>query len=65
MMTDYYKKRSSADLIITEGTSPSRNGCGYAQIGGIFKKVSTGNKTIKTEHKNDGKIIVQLIESEE
>jgi N-ethylmaleimide reductase len=65
MMTDYYKKRSSADLIITEGTSPSRNGCGYAQIGGIFKQfqVSTGNKTIKTEHKNDGKIIVQLIQS--
>jgi hypothetical protein len=44
-MTDYYKKRSSADLIITEGTS-SRNGFGYAQIAGIFKQfqVSTGTK---------------------
>jgi hypothetical protein len=30
MMTDY-KKRSSADFIITEGTS-SRNGCGHAQL---------------------------------
>jgi 2,4-dienoyl-CoA reductase-like NADH-dependent reductase (Old Yellow Enzyme family) len=38
-----------------------------ARIPGIFKQfqVSTWKKTTKTEHKNDGKIIVQLMTSEE
>jgi N-ethylmaleimide reductase len=29
----------NAGLIITEGTSPSPNGLGYARIPGIFSKV--------------------------
>ena len=36
LMADYYAQRASAGLIITEGTSPSPNGLGYARIPGIF-----------------------------
>jgi len=36
LMAEYYGQRSSAGLIITEGTSPSPNGLGYARIPGIF-----------------------------
>jgi N-ethylmaleimide reductase len=64
-MADYYKQRSSACLIITEGTSPSPNGLGYARIPGIFKEgqVSAWKKVTKTVHQNGGKIIVQLMHS--
>ena len=36
LMVQYYAQRASAGLIITEGTSPSPNGLGYARIPGIF-----------------------------
>jgi N-ethylmaleimide reductase len=64
-MADYYKQRSNAGLIITEGTSPSPNGLGYARIPGIFKEgqVSAWKKVTKTVHQNGGKIIVQLMHS--
>jgi len=32
LMAEYYQQRSGAGLIITEGTSPSPNGLGYARI---------------------------------
>jgi N-ethylmaleimide reductase len=42
LMAEYYKQRSNAGLIITEGTSPSPNGLGYARIPGIFSKYKRG-----------------------
>ena len=36
LMVQYYKQRSGAGLIITEGTSPSLNGLGYARIPGMM-----------------------------
>ena len=37
LMAQYYAQRASVGLIITEGTSPSPNGLGYARIpGNIF-----------------------------
>lgn len=36
LMALYYRQRASAGLIITEGTSPSPNGLGYARIPGMF-----------------------------
>ena len=36
LMAEYYGQRASAGLIITEGTSPSPNGLGYARIPGIY-----------------------------
>jgi N-ethylmaleimide reductase len=66
LMAEYYKQRSNAGLIITEGTSPSPNGLGYARIPGIFSKVQVeGWKTTKAVHENGGKIIIQLMHSEE
>jgi len=63
LMAKYYSQRSDAGLIITEGTSPSPNGLGYARIPGIFNKqqVEGWKKTISAVHKEDGKIIVQLM----
>lgn len=65
LMAEYYKQRSSAGLIITEGTSPSPNGLGYARIPGIFseKQVEGWKTTTVAVHKNGGKIIVQLMHS--
>jgi len=63
LMAEYYKQRSGAGLIITEGTSPSPNGLGYARIPGIFNKHQVvGWKMITLAvHKTGGKIIVQLM----
>lgn len=65
LMAEYYKQRSNAGLIITEGTSPSPNGLGYARIPGIFseKQVEGWKTTTKAVHNNGGKIIVQLMHS--
>ncbi|PWA04225.1 alkene reductase [Flavobacterium psychrotolerans] len=65
LMMEYYNQRSNAGLIITEGTSPSPNGLGYARIPGIFSELQVkGWKKITTAvHSNGGKIIVQLMHS--
>jgi N-ethylmaleimide reductase len=63
LMKDYYEQRASAGLIITEGTSPSPNGLGYARIPGMFSKQQIeGWKKITTAvHNKGGKIIIQLM----
>jgi N-ethylmaleimide reductase len=38
LMAQYYKQRSSAGLIVTEGTAPSPDGLGYCRIPGIYSK---------------------------
>jgi N-ethylmaleimide reductase len=63
LMATYYKQRSGAGLIITEGTSPSPNGLGYARIPGIFsnEQVQGWNKVTSAVHENGGKMVVQLM----
>ena len=63
LMAEYYGQRADAGLIITEGTSPSPNGLGYARIPGIFSKQQVEGWKIVTEkvHKEGGKIFVQLM----
>jgi len=63
LMAEYYKQRSSAGLIITEGVSPSPNGLGYARIPGIYSKqqVEGWKKVTLAVHQNGGKIVVQLM----
>ncbi|NVN94098.1 MAG: alkene reductase [Bacteroidetes bacterium] len=63
LMAEYYKQRSGAGLIITEGTSPSPNGLGYARIPGIFSKqqLEGWKKTTSVVHKEGSKIFVQLM----
>ena len=63
LMAEYYGQRSGAGLIITEGTSPSPNGLGYARIPGIYNKqqLDGWKKVVSTVHKNKGKIFIQLM----
>ena len=63
LMTEYYKQRSGAGLIITEGTAPSPNALGYARIPGIYSKaqVEGWKKVTSAVHHAGGKIVVQLI----
>jgi N-ethylmaleimide reductase len=63
LMATYYQQRATAGLIITEGTSPSPNGLGYARIPGIFSKeqVEGWKKTTSAVHKSGGKIVIQLM----
>jgi N-ethylmaleimide reductase len=63
LMAEYYRQRSGAGLIITEGTSPAPNGLGYARIPGIFseQQVDGWKKTTSAVHHSGGKIVVQLM----
>jgi N-ethylmaleimide reductase len=63
MIARYYEQRASAGLIITEGTSPSPNGVGYARIPGIYNKeqVEGWKLTTHAVHKKGGKIFLQMM----
>jgi len=63
LMAEYYEQRTGAGLIVTEGTSPSPNGLGYARIPGIFSKaqVEGWKKVTSAVHAKDGKIFIQLM----
>lgn len=63
LMATYYAQRADAGLIITEGTSPSANGLGYARIPGIYspEQVEGWKKVTKAVHEKGGKIVVQLM----
>jgi len=65
LMAEYYRQRSGAGLIITEGTSPSPNGLGYARIPGIYsqEQVEGWKKVTEAVHSAGGKIVVQLMHS--
>jgi N-ethylmaleimide reductase len=59
----YYAQRASAGLIVTEGTSPSPNGLGYARIPGIFSAAQVQGWRAVTDrvHAAGGRIFVQLM----
>jgi len=63
LMAKYYTQRADAGLIITEGTSPSVNGLGYARIPGIFSNPQEEGwkKVTAAVHKAGSKIVVQLM----
>ncbi len=65
LMVEYYKQRSGAGLIITEGISPSPNGLGYARIPGLFnqQQVDGWKKITSVVHENGSKIFVQFMHS--
>jgi N-ethylmaleimide reductase len=62
-MAEYYRQRSGAGLIITEGTSPSANGLGYARIPGAFSPEQIAGWRLVTDavHMRGGKIFIQLM----
>ncbi len=63
LMAEYYRQRSGAGLIITEGTSPSPNGLGYARIPGIFSRsqIRGWRKITSSVHQSGSRIFVQLM----
>ena len=63
LMEKYYRLRAGAGLIITEGTSPSPNGLGYARIPGLFNdaQVQGWRRVTDSVHQAGGKIFVQLM----
>ena len=63
LMAEYYRQRSGAGLIITEGTSPSPNGVGYARIPGIYSQaqIDGWKKVTGAVHAAGGKIFLQMM----
>jgi len=63
LMAQYYGLRAEAGLIITEGTSPSPNGLGYARIPGVFSdaQVQGWMRVTDAVHARGGRIFVQLM----
>jgi N-ethylmaleimide reductase len=62
-VAEYYGDRAGAGLIITEGTSPSPNGLGYARIPGIFspEQAASWKPVAAAVHGAGGKIFMQLM----
>jgi N-ethylmaleimide reductase len=64
LMAQYYAQRSTAGLIITEGTSPSPNGLGYARIPGSFSAAQVAGWKLVTaavRAAGDAKMFMQLM----
>lgn len=63
LVAEYYAQRASAGLLVTEGTTPSPNGLGYARIPGIFDAATTAGWKLVADavHAKGGKIFVQLM----
>jgi N-ethylmaleimide reductase len=59
---EYYKQRSSAGLIITEGSQVSQKAVGYINTPGIYSKaqVEGWKKVAQVVHEEGGKIFIQL-----
>ena len=63
LMAEYYGQRAGAGLIVSEGTSPSPSGLGYARIPGLFNEAQVRGWKAVTEavHAKGGKIFLQLM----
>ncbi len=63
LMAEYYGQRATAGLIITEGTTPSANGLGYARIPGLFNAAHVAGWKLTTDavHDKGGKIFIQFM----
>jgi len=63
LMAEYYAQRASVGLVITEGTSPSPNGLGYARIPGMFSATQVAGWTpvVAGVHAKGAKMFVQLM----
>ena len=63
IMETYYAQRAGAGLIIAEGTSPSPNGAGYANMPGLYNttQMEAWKKVTDRVHQAGGKIILQVM----
>jgi len=60
IMVPYYADRADLGLIISEGTSPSADGLGYARIPGLFnaEHVAAWRPITEAVHAGGGRIFV-------
>jgi N-ethylmaleimide reductase len=63
LMAEYYGQRAGAGLLITEGTAPDPNGCGYARIPGIYspEQIQAWKPVTEAVHRAGGRIVMQLM----
>lgn len=63
VMTDYYRQRASAGLIITEGIAPSADGLGYCRTPGIYndEQVAAWREITDAVHQAGGLIVAQIM----
>ncbi len=63
LMAEYYAQRGTAGLTISEGTSPSPNGLGYARIPGIFSEAQIAGWKLVSDavHPKGAKLFMQLM----
>jgi N-ethylmaleimide reductase len=63
LMREYYAQRNGAGLVITEGTSPSPSGLGYARIPGLFNEAQAAGwgGIAKAVQAGGAKFFVQLM----
>lgn len=63
IMAEYYASRAAAGLLITEGTAPTANGCGYARIPGIWNEEQIAGWKVVTDavHAAGGRIALQIM----
>jgi N-ethylmaleimide reductase len=63
LMAEYYAQRASVGLVITEGTSPSPNGLGYARIPGMYSaaQVAGWKPVVAGVQAKGAKMFVQLM----
>lgn len=62
IMSDYYRQRASAGLIITEATGISQQGLGWPYAPGIWsdEQVAAWKPVTEAVHEANGRIVVQL-----
>ena len=63
LMTDYYRQRNGAGLVISEGTSPSPEGLGYPRIPGLFTDEQQAGwaRIAEAVHAGGARLVVQLM----
>jgi N-ethylmaleimide reductase len=63
LMRDYYAQRSGAGLVITEGTTPSADGLGYARIPGLFTETQARGwgEIAKAVQADGSRLFIQLM----
>lgn len=63
LMAQYYAQRAGAGLIISEGTSPSPDGIGYARIPGIYsaEQVAGWKRVTDGVHAKGAKMFLQMM----
>jgi len=63
LMTEYYRQRASAGMIVTEGTQPSAEGKGYWRTPGIYRQeqIDGWASVAEAVHAEGGKIVMQIM----